>query len=366
MRRTGLVFHERMLWHDPGSAASVMPPAAFVEPGPHSESPERVRRIRSLVEVSGLGEQLVQVRPRTAERDELLRFHTPAYLERVAELSAAGHGDAGFFSSVGPCTYEIAMLAAGACLTAVDAVLAGELDNAYALVRPPGHHALADHGMGGCIFGNSALAAMHAQAAHGIERVAVVDWDAHHGNGTQAAFWDDPSVCAISLHQAGCFPPDSGAAGELGGDGARGTNVNLPLPPGSGVGAFAAAFERVVLPVLDRFQPGLVLIACGFDSCAWDSHARLMLHSEAYRRLTADLLGVADRHAGGRLVVIHEGGYAPAYAPYCGLAVLEELSGIRSAVEDPFLPIFEGYAYQELQPHQEAVIAEVAQLLEVT
>ena len=365
-RRTGLVFHERMLWHDPGSAAAVMAPAAFVEPGPHSESPERVRRIRSLVEVSGLGEQLVQPRPRMAERDELLRLHTPAYLERVAELSAAGHGDAGFFSPVGACTYEIASLAAGACLTAVDLVLAGELDNAYALVRPPGHHALADHGMGGCIFGNTALAALHARVAHGIERVAVVDWDAHHGNGTQDAFWDDPSVCTISLHQAGCFPPDSGAVGELGGAAAHGSNVNLPLPPGSGVGAFAAAFERVVIPVLERFRPGLVLIACGFDSCAWDSHARLMLHSDAYRELTAALLGVADRHAGGRLVVIHEGGYAPAYAPYCGLAVLEELSGIRTAAEDPFLPIFEGYGYQEMQPHQEAVISEAEQLLGLT
>ncbi len=364
MRRTGLVFHERMLWHDPGSAAAVMPPAAFVEPGAHSESPERVRRIRSLVEVSGLGEQVAQARPRLAQREELLRFHTPAYLERVAELSEAGHGDAGFFSPVGACSYEIAALAAGACLTAVDLVLAGELDNAYALVRPPGHHALADHGMGGCIFANTALAAMHAQAAHGVERVAIVDWDAHHGNGTQAAFWDDPSVCTISLHQAGCFPPDSGAVGELGGDGARGANVNLPLPPGSGVGAFTAAFERVVLPVLERFEPGLVLIACGFDSCAWDSHARLMLHSDAYRHLTAELLGVADRHAGGRLVAIHEGGYSPAYAPYCGLAVLEELAGIRTPADDPFLPIFEGYGYQELQPQQEAVIAEVERLLE--
>jgi len=361
VRRTGFVFHERMLWHDPGSAASVIPPGGFVEPGPHSESPERVRRIRSLVEVSGLAEQLVHPRPRTAERHELLRFHTPEYLERVAELSAAGHGDAGFYSPVGPSTDEIAALSAGACLTAVDGVLGGELDNAYALVRPPGHHALADHGMGGCFYANTALAAMHAQAAHGVERVAIVDWDAHHGNGTQAAFWDDPSVLTISLHQAGCFPPGSGAADELGGPGARGTNVNLPLPPGSGVGAFAAAFDQVVIPALERFAPGLVLIACGFDSCAWDSHARLMLHSESYRQLTGQLMGVADRHAGGRLVVIHEGGYAPAYAPYCGLAVLEELSGVRTEVEDPFLPIFEGYGYQELQPQQEAVIADVAE-----
>jgi acetoin utilization deacetylase AcuC-like enzyme len=216
--------------------------------------------------------------------------------------------------------------------------------------------------MGGCIFANTALAAFHARA-RGIERVAVVDWDAHHGNGTQAAFWDDPSVLTISLHQDRVFPPDSGALDELGGAAARGTNVNLPLPPGSGSGAFAAAFERVVVPLLDAFRPELVLVAAGYDSSAWDAHARLMLHSEDYRRLTADLLAVAGRHAEGRLAVVHEGGYAPAYAPFCALAVLEELAGIRTEVEDPFLPIFEGYGSQELQPHQEALIAAVEQAL---
>ena len=356
MRRTALIFHEHYLWHDPGPHASVIPAGGFVEPGPHAESPERVRRINSLVEVSGLGELLLRPRPRLATRDELLRFHTGAYVDLVKQLSDAGHGEAGRAAPVGRSTYEIALLAAGGCLTAVDVVVRGEADNAYALVRPPGHHALPDEGMGGCIFGNTALAAAHARAAHGLERVAVIDWDAHHGNGTQHAFWDDPETLTISLHQDSCFPPESGAVGELGGRDARGTNVNLPLPPGSGTGAYRAAFDRVVLPALERFRPELVLVAAGYDSSAWDSHARLMLHSEAYRELTRDLVAIADRFAGGRVVVCHEGGYAPAYAPYCALAVLEELSGHRTEVEDPFLAIFEGYAYQELQPHQEAVI----------
>jgi acetoin utilization deacetylase AcuC-like enzyme len=253
---------------------------------------------------------------------------------------------------VGPSSFEIAALAAGGCLVAVDAVIEEAVDNAYALVRPPGHHALPDSGMGGCLFGNTALAAHHARAVHGLSRLAIVDWDAHHGNGTQVAFYDDPEVLTISLHQAGCFPPGSGGVEEKG----AGTNVNLPLPPGSGTGAFAAAFERVVVPALERHEPELVLVACGFDSSAWDAHARLMLHSAAYRELTHALLGVAERHAGGRLVVIHEGGYAPAYTPFCGLAVLEELCGISTGVEDPFLPIFEGYGYQELQPQQDTVI----------
>jgi acetoin utilization deacetylase AcuC-like enzyme len=357
MRRTGLVFHERYLWHDAGPHASVIPAGGFVEPGSHAESPERVRRIKSLVEVSGLGDRLVRIPARDATRAELLRYHTEPYLDSVKAQSDTGRGDAGFYAPIGPSSYEIATLVVGGCLAAVDAVVAAEVDNAFALVRPPGHHALADRGMGGCIFSNAALAAMHAREAHGIERVAVVDWDAHHGNGTQEAFWNDPSVLTISLHQADCFPPASGAVTETGGPEAPGTNVNLPLPPGSGTGAFAAAFERVVVPVLDRFRPGLVIAASGFDSSAWDSHARLMLHSESYRSMTRALQGVADRHADGRLVVVHEGGYAPAYAAFLGLALLEELSGIRTEVEDPFLEIFLGYGYQELQPHQEAVIA---------
>ena len=262
MKRTAFAFHERLLWHDAGSAASVIPAGRFRRAGMHAESPERVRRIKSLVEVSGLSERLVALRPRPASDHELLRFHSADYVERVRELSAAGHGDAGFYAPVGPSSYEIAALAAGACLVAVDAVLDGDADNAYALVRPPGHHALANLGMGGCIFGNTALAAFHARA-NGIERVAIIDWDAHHGNGTQAAFWDDPQVLTISLHQDSAFPRDSGALDELGGAAARGANVNLPLPPGSGGGAFAAAFERVVIPAVDGFRPDLVLIAAG-------------------------------------------------------------------------------------------------------
>jgi acetoin utilization deacetylase AcuC-like enzyme len=343
------VYNERFLWHYPGPAASVIAAGGMVEPGPHAESPERIRRLNALVEVSGLGEELVRLRPRPAAREELLRFHTPEYVDRVKTLSDAGFGDAGEFAPVGPSSFEIAALAAGACLVAADGVLAGEVDNAYALVRPPGHHALADKGMGGCLFGNTALTALHARDAHGLRRIAIVDWDAHHGNGTESAFCDDADVLTISLHQADCFPPASGRLG----DGRARANINLPLPPGSGTGAFAAAFERVVVPAIAKHEPELVLVASGYDSSAWDPHARLMLHSAAYRDLTRAMLDVS----GGRLVVIHEGGYAPGYTPFCGLAVLEELSGVSTGVEDPFLPIFEGYGYQELQPHQEAVIA---------
>ncbi len=362
-RQTGLVYHERFLWHDAGSAASVIPAGGMVEPGPHSESPERIRRINSLVEVSGLGEQLHRLRQTAATGRQVARVHTPAYVDLVQELSDGVGGDAGDNAFVHRSSHEIAMLSAGACITAVDAVIQGVVDNAYALVRPPGHHAIAEMGMGGCIFGNVAIAVRHAQEALGVGRVAVVDWDAHHGNGTQEVFYADPSVLTISLHQANCYPPDSGAAHEIGVGAAFGANINLPLPPGSGAGAYEAAFRRVVIPALDDHRPELLVVACGFDSSGWDSHARLMLHSAAYRELTQAMLDVADRHASGRLVYCHEGGYAPGYAPFCGLAVLEELSGYSTGVDDPFLPIIEGFDYQDLQPHQAAVIEEVARAL---
>ncbi len=359
VRRTGLVYHEHFLWHDAGSAASVIPAGGMVEPGPHAESPERIRRVNSLVEVSGLGVHLERPYPVPATVEQLTRIHTPDYVERVRAASDGEGADVGDNAFVHRSSYEIAVLSAGACITAVEQVATGALDNAYALVRPPGHHALADRGMGGCIFSNVAIAVRHAQDALGLERVAVVDWDAHHGNGTQDAFYDDPRVLTVSLHQSGCYPPGSGTAQETGDGAAVRTNVNVPLPPGSGVGAYEVAFERLILPALDAHRPELMIVACGFDSSGWETHARLMLHSEAYRGFTRDLLGIASAHAGGRLVYCHEGGYSPAYAPFCALTILEELSGRSTGVEDPFLPIIGGFDYQEPQPHQVAVIEEV-------
>ncbi|MHB1809613.1 MAG: class II histone deacetylase [Solirubrobacteraceae bacterium] len=361
MRRTGFLFHERYLWHDSGSAASVIPAGGMAQPGPHAESPERVGRIRALVEVSGLADRLVRLPARAASEEELGRFHTAEYIARVRELSDGEGGESGQFAHVGPSSCEIAALAAGGALAAVEAVVAGDVENAYALVRPPGHHAMPGEGIGGCIFANTTIAAMHARQALGLQRVAIVDWDAHHGNSQQHAFYEDPSVLTISLHQDGCFPPGSGTVDEIGAGEGLGSNINIPLPPGSGTGAYEAAFARVVLPALEEHQPQLIVLACGFDSCAWDGHARLMLHSRAYRELTGELVEAARRLCDGRLVVIHEGGYQPGYAPFCGVAVLEALSGIDSGVEDPLLSTFEGYGYQELQPHQEAVIAAAAE-----
>lgn len=204
---------------------------------------------------------------------------------------------------------------------------------------------------------NTGLAAMHAREARGLGRVAIVDWDVHHGNGAQKAFWRDPTVLTISLHQAGYYPPDSGHVEDIGEGEGEGFNINVPLPPGSGVGAYVAALERVVAPALRAYRPELILVASGLDANAMDPLAHMMLHSNAYRQLTRILMDVAAEVCEGRLVMCHEGGYSAGYVPFCGLAVMEELSGITTGVEDPLLGFFEGVEYQDLQPHQDEVVA---------
>lgn len=371
---TGWVWHERYMWHDTGSAAGFIPAGGYVEPDVHVESPAAKRRLRNLVAVSGLEAELVPIEPRRATREELSQVHTGDYLDFLEAMSERGGGDAGgpersgpdrepSPSPFGPGGFEIACLAAGGCLAAVEAVVKGTVENAYALVRPPGHHAQADRGMGTCLLNNVAAAA-HRAMALGCARVAIVDWDVHHGNGTQEAFWEDGGVLFISIHQAGCFPPDSGQLREIGQGPGAGTTLNVPLPPGSGEGAYAATMDRVAGPALRRFSPDLILVSCGLDASAMDPLGRQLLHSEAFRRMTAAMMQAADEACDGRLVLCHEGGYSPAYAPFCGLAVIEELAGTRTAVDDPFLPVWSGVGYQGLQPHQEEVAAAAARLVD--
>ena len=351
------------MWHDTGTSAWVTPASLTVEPLRHIENADGKRRIRNLVEVSGLIDHLVQLKPRAATEAEILRLHTPEYVERIKKASADMGGDAGDLTPFGPGSYDIALLAAGGCMTAVDAVLDRKVDNAYALVRPPGHHAERETGRGFCIFANTALAAVHAREARGLSRVAIVDWDVHHGNGTEHAFYADPSVLTISIHQDNNYPPNSGAIGDIGSGAGEGYNINIPLPAGSGVGAYVATFDRVVAPALRAFRPDLILVASGLDASAMDPLASMMMTSDGYRHLTRTLLEVAADVCGGRVVACHEGGYSPAYVPYCGLAILEEMSGIRSGLADPLLELLAGFGGQDLQPHQEAVISQASKLV---
>jgi acetoin utilization deacetylase AcuC-like enzyme len=358
---TGFVYSELYLWHDTGSSPLGYVPAGLeVEPHVHPESAEAKRRFRNLLDVSGLLDKMMMLKPKPATEEQILRYHTREYLERIKALSADRGGDAGELTPFGPGSYEIALRAAGGVIGAIEAVLAGEVDNVYALVRPPGHHAEADRGRGFCIFDNVAIAIMHARAGLRIGRVAVVDWDVHHGNGTQKAFYSSSDVLTISIHQDRLYPTESGALDETGSGAGLGYNLNIPLPPGSGVGAYEAAFERVVVPALNRFRPELIVVSSGFDGCAFDPLARMMVDSECYRQMARMVKEVASAHCGGRLVCAHEGGYSAAYTPYCGLAVMEELSGIRTQISDPFLPALQRWGHRTLQPHQDEAVERAA------
>jgi len=363
VRRTGFVWHELYMWHDTGSGTSELPSGGWLEPHTHAENPDTKRRLKNLLDATGLIDKLVSLSPREATLEEICRIHDAAYVDRIRELSAEHGGDAGSETPFGSGSYEIALLAAGGAIAAVEGVLDGRVDNAYALVRPPGHHALPDLGVGFCIFGNVAVGVRHAQATRGIGRVAVVDWDVHHGNGTQAVFWDDPSVLAISLHQDGLYPADSGRLDEVGGGGARGTTLNIPLPAGSGRGAYLAAVDRVVVPALERFRPELIVVACGFDASALDPLGRMQLTASVFGELTERMLQAAMRICGGRLMLSHEGGYSAGHVPFCGLAAIEALLGDSVGIDDPFAYLGDTPG-QDLQPHQDAAVEAAAKNVE--
>jgi acetoin utilization deacetylase AcuC-like enzyme len=328
----------------------------------HVESPATKRRLKNLLDATGLSSRLVALAPREATVDELCRVHTLEYVARIRELSTGRGGEAGSEAPFGNGSYEIACLAAGATITAIDAVLGGEVDNAYALVRPPGHHALPGLGMGFCLFGNVAVAARHAQAVRGVSRIAIVDWDVHHGNGTQAVFWDDPSVLAISLHQDGLYPSGSGLLAETGAGPGRGATLNIPLPAGSGTGAYLDAVDRVVLPALVAFEPDLIVIACGFDAGALDPLGNMLLPASTFALMTSRLVEAAAGLCHGRLVVAHEGGYSAGHVPFCGLAVIEAMSGLEAGIDDPFAYLAE-LTGQSLQPHQKAAVDAAVELV---
>lgn len=341
MNRTAFFHDERCLWHTTGLHALVLPVGGWVQPpagGGHAESPETKRRFKSLMDVSGLTAKLAVQGAAPADESDLLRVHEPQYLRRFKETSDAGGGDLGEQAPFGRGGYEIAKLSTGLVIAAVDSVLAGRYDNAYALSRPPGHHCLPDSPMGFCLLANIPVAVEVARKVHGLARVAVIDWDVHHGNGTQAIYYDRADTLAISLHQDRCFPFGYSGAAERGVGPGEGYNLNIPLQPGAGDDSYRYAFERLVIPALDRYRPELIVVASGFDANAVDPLARMQLHSESFRYMTEALMQVAQRHCQGRLVLAHEGGYAESAVPFCGHAVMEALSGVRTAVEDPYLP----------------------------
>lgn len=340
---TGLYHDELCLWHSTGEAVLFLPVGGWLQPlagGGHPESPESKRRLKSLLDVSGLTGELTVSSAVAATVEDLLRVHTADYVERFQALSAGRGGEIGpeaLFSHGG---FEIASLSAGLAKQAVADVLDGRRRNAYSLSRPPGHHCLPDTGMGFCLLANIPIAIEAAKASRGLGKVAVLDWDVHHGNGTQHVYYQRDDVLTISLHQENCFPVDSGAVGERGDGPGRGFNLNVPLPPGSGHDTYMHAMRTIVLPALEEFGPELIIVASGLDANAVDPLARQLLHAGSFREMTGLVLEAAEHLCDGRLVVVHEGGYAESAVPFCGLAIIETLAGVRTEVVDPFEEIF--------------------------
>ena len=279
-------------------------------PGPaHPERPERFDAVLHALQRAGLTSQLLRVPSRAATTDEVAACHSREYINTVKAEVAGGYaalstGD----TNIGPESLRVALQAVGGVLNAVDAVMEGRAQNAFCVVRPPGHHAGRDRGMGFCIFNNVALAARYAQQRHGAGRVLIADWDVHHGNGTQDIFYADGSVFFFSTHQSPWYP-GTGRAEESGEGAGRGTTLNCPFPAGSGQLEILGAFQGRLLPAARDFKPDLVLLSAGFDSRLGDPLGRFTLSDRDFADLTALMLEIADKHAGGRLVSVLEGGY---------------------------------------------------------
>ncbi|MYQ71721.1 class II histone deacetylase [Streptomyces sp. SID4934] len=346
--------HELCHWHDPGAGSGYLPVGPGIEPLRQFAVDPDLRRAEGLVRASGVMDHFTAVTPLPATDEELLRVHVPEHLERVEAASAAGAGDAGVYAHVNYHSAHAARLAAGACAQAATAVVEGRFDRAYCLVRPPGHHAEPDRAMALCLYNNLAVAARAAQR-HGVRRVLVLDWDVHHGNGLQRVFYDDPDVLYVSLHQDGLFPAASGRVLETGTGKGTGRTLNVPLPAGSGHGAYLAALDQVVEPAARAFRPELILVAAGVDAGAHDPMGRMMCTSRTFHALSSALCRLADELAGGRIVFAHEGGYSAWYQPTLVLATAAAIAGLP-APHDPFLHALEHLPGQRLQPHQSRVL----------
>lgn len=276
-----------------------------VSPG-HPERPDRVEAIRRRLMLDHRFAELDRPPVTPVDDEALLRVHSRSHLQRVAALCAAGggHFDSDTYATLG--SDDAARISAGGAVTAVDAVADG-YTSAFAVVRPPGHHATADRAMGFCLYNGVAVAVEHARAVRGVKRVAIVDIDVHHGNGTEQAYWNDPDVLYASLHQYP-FYPGTGSLSDRGGAGAVGATVNVPMPAGTDGDAWLGLFDAVVLPAVRRFAPELVVVSCGFDAHRDDPLAELNLSTETYG-VVAERLCALDSPAGGRSAWVLEGGY---------------------------------------------------------
>ncbi len=313
MKRTGIVRDERYIEH--------------VTDDYHPENPNRLRAIYAMLQQGDMGNQFTEIPPRPATREELEMVHLPSYIDLIASTAGQPARRLDPDTVASPKSYEAARLAVGGVLEAIEAVLQGKIDNAFALVRPPGHHAESNRAMGFCIFNNIAVGAKYVMKIHGMERILIIDWDVHHGNGTQNTFYEDPKVLYFSTHRYGFFYPGTGAPAEVGsGKGERFT-VNVPMSPGSGDAEYGNVFLHIIRPIALSYEPQLILVSAGFDTYSRDPLGGMGMTERGYARLTNIIMDMAERTCGGKIVITLEGGYDLDGLATSVKAVLRELSG---------------------------------------
>lgn len=323
MNRTGIVKDDRYMDH-------------VMDLG-HPESPERLRVIYKMLEEPEMRGLFQEIKPRPATREELEWIHAPAYIDQVAKTAGKPYYRLDMDTSTCAKSYETALLAVGGLLELIRAVMEGGLKNGFALIRPPGHHAERDRAMGFCLFNNVAIGAKYAMNQFSLDRTLIVDWDVHHGNGTQNSFYEDPQVLYVSTHRYGFFYPGTGSANEVGRGKGLGFTVNIPLSTGAGDAEFIALFEKLIKPIALEYRPQLVLVSAGFDTYYDDPLGGMEVTEKGFARMTQILMEVAEATAQGRLVITLEGGYDVSGQGRSVKAVLKELAQVSSLDKVDFL-----------------------------
>lgn len=298
----------------------------------HPENHYRLLAIMNLLEKEGVLPRLKLIEPKPVSRELLEKVHTPRYIQLVKEMAESGGGHLDLDTYMGARSYEAALMAAGGTVEAVRAVLEGEVENAFALVRPPGHHATPTRGMGFCIFNNIAVAARYALNRKEVDRVLIVDFDVHHGNGTQDIFYRESSVLYFSTHQYPHYP-GTGYITDIGEDEGYGYTVNVPLGGGVGDEGFRQIFEEILVPIARRYRPDLILVSAGFDSHWADPLASMLLSIRGYTELARILKSLADELCQGRIVFALEGGYKLEVLSHCVLNIFYVLMGEEKVVD---------------------------------